>query len=147
MKFVTVGERLIVKGKKENIMQKDDLLLVKDGTVTEISSSLMAVAQKIEDYCARRVKTNIHINQGILNVRFELSYGRYIEYETLDDCFTLSINGEKFYVLRVIGLSHYSRTCLVMQIMRNVFGIDLELEETILYEHEYPPINIWRNYE
>lgn len=127
MKFVAVDRKVVLVEDKEDILQKDDLLLVKDGTMTEISSNLMAVAQKIEAYCGRKVKTNIHIQGRELNVRFTLSYGRYIEFETPDNCFSLSVNDENYYVLQLKYLSHYSRMCLVMQIMRDVFDLDLEM--------------------
>ncbi len=118
-----LSEELVLVEDKEIIMQKDDLILVESGTITEISAVLLAIGKKIQDYCGERVRTNIHKNNGSLNVRFELSYGRYIEYETPDDRFMLSINEKNYYVLRLKNLSHYSQMCLVRKIMRDVFGL------------------------
>lgn len=118
-----LSKELVLVEDKEIIMQKDDLILVESGTITEISAVLLAIGKKIQDYCGERVRTNIHKNNESLNVRFELSYGRYIEYETLDDRFTLSINEKNYYVLRLKNISHYSQMCLVRKIMRDVFGL------------------------
>lgn len=118
-----LSTELVLVEDKEVIMQKDDLILVESGTITEISALLLAIGQKIQDYCGKRVKTNIHMDNGILNVRFQISYGRYIEYETPDDRFMLSINEKNYYVLRLKNLSHYSPMCLVRKIMRDVFGL------------------------
>lgn len=118
-----LSAELVLIEDKEIIMQKDDLILVESGTITEISAVLLAIGKKIQDYCGEQVRTNIHKNNGSLNVRFELSYGRYIEFETPDNRFTLSINEKNYYVLRLKNLSHYSQMCLVRKIMRDVFGL------------------------
>lgn len=118
-----ITDELVLIEDKETIMQKDDLILVENGNLTEISSKLILIGQKIEDYCGVKVKTNIHIDTDKLNVRFELRYGRYIEYEALGKHFILSINDKEFYVLRLKDISNHSRQCLVMKIMHNVFGL------------------------
>ena len=112
---------LVLVDDNESIMQKDDLILVENGSIADISSKLLLIGQKSEKYCGVKTKINIHTNSKALNVRFEFRYGRYIEYETLDEI--LYINDKKFYVLRLKDLSHHSRDCLVMKIMHNVFNL------------------------
>lgn len=112
---------LVLVDDNEPIMQKDDLILVENSSITEISSKLLLIGQKIENYCGVKVKINIHTNSKALNVRFEFSYGRYIEYETLDEI--LYINDKNYHVLRLKDLSHHSRDCLVIKIMHNVFSL------------------------
>ena len=141
MKFYVVARRVVIAEDKEHILQKDDLILVKAGTVANISSNLMAVGQKIEAYCGKKVKTNINMLERCLNVRFTFSYGRYIEFETPDNRFMLSVNGDDYYVLQLKCLSHYSRECLVMQIMRNVFNLDLEMVQEPEHKNYHMKVN------
>ena len=118
-----ISDELVLADDIEAIKQTEDLILIQKGTTAEISCQLLKISKKIEESCKERVQTIIHLDKHLFNVCFKFSYGRYIEFENRTYCDRLSINNSDYYVLRLKSLSHYSKECLVMKIMADVFGL------------------------
>ena len=107
---------------KRNITFTDDFILLEDGSLTEIASSISKVAEQINEFCNTKVKTNVYGKGEQLNVRFEFGYNRFIEFEADGIHSTLFINGKKFYGLRLKKISNTGYKCLVVRIMNEVFS-------------------------
>lgn len=100
----------------------DDFILLEDGTLAEIASSISKVAEQIDEFCNTKVETNVYGEGEQLNVRFKFGYNRFIEFEADGIHSTLFINGKKFYALRLKKVSNKGSKCLVTRIMNEVFS-------------------------
>ena len=100
----------------------DDFILLEDGTLAEIASSISKVAEQIDEFCDTKVQTRVFGLDDQLNVRFEFGYNRFIEFEADGIHSNLFINGKKFFALRLKRISNTGTKCLVARIMNEVFS-------------------------
>ncbi len=99
-----------------------DLILVEDGTASEVANSLVPLAEKIEDYCGEKVSTILRFNKDRQKIRFQFSRNRYIEFETIGTHAYVEQFDNYYHVLQLSGLSNLDRKSLVVRIMFDIFN-------------------------
>ena len=98
------------------------LILVEDGTTTEIATALVPLAEIIEDYCGEKVSTILQFDKDSQKIRFQFSRNRYIEFETIEQNVYDEESDKYYHILRLSNLSHLSRNSLVIRVMFDIFN-------------------------
>lgn len=99
-----------------------DLILVEDGSAVEVATSLVPLAEKIEDYCGEKVSTILRFDKGSQSIRFQFSRNRYIEFETVGTHAYVEQFDNYYHVLQLKDISHLDRKSLVVRIMFDIFN-------------------------
>ena len=98
------------------------LILVEDGTASEVATALVPLAEMIEDYCGERISTILQFDKDSQKIRFQFSRNRYIEFETIGTHAYVEQFDNYYHVLQLSNLSHLSRNSLVVRVMFDVFN-------------------------
>ena len=108
---------------EQELVLAGELIFVEEGTASSISAQLVSIGEMIEAYCGEDVNTQLHIENGIYKIRYELSYKRAIEFKTIRRNFYIEYSDKKYCVLQLNDLTHFDRRSLVMKILKDVFDL------------------------